>query len=393
MDDPPHDDERDDVKLDDERTPDGGTETSTGRGVDDGDGGERDDPPDDRTMLQVSHALRRGGTNDSLFSRLRGAGLWFLVDANRWLVVAVLTTSMFVSLFGIVVLSPVSIRDYLLAGTLTSKGYVELQTITVTVITIVLSINQLVLSPELGALSDQRSRLEDVIDTRTRAEELAEAPTTPTDPDHYLLTLIAATEAKARRLGEAVTDSDPTLRQRVDRYVADVDRETERVHDALEGRRFGTIELLGAAMHFTTADDIHAVRRMHNEYAESLSGAEERAFSDMLDALKLYTVAREYFRSLYVQWEFINFSRAILYTGLPALLVAHLTIGFVDANAFQGTLFGVPTLLWYETAAFTIATVPVIVVISYAARLSLLAKTGIFISPFNPESKGRHWEE
>ena len=104
-------------------------------------------------------------------------------------------------------------------------------------------------------------------------------------------------------------------------------------------------------------------------------------------------MAREYFRALYVQWEFTNFSRAILYLGLPSLVGAHLSIGFVAANAFPGTLFGLPTLFLYETATFTVAIVPVIVVISYTARLSTLAKANVFISPFSPEREGGHWEK
>lgn len=146
-------------------------------------------------------------------------------------------------------------------------------------------------------------------------------------------------------------------------------------------------------MHFTTAEKIRAVRDLYDRHAESLSDAEREAFEDLLDVLELYTVTREYFRALYVRWEFVNFSRAILYLGLPALIVAHLTIGFVDANAFPGMVFGLPMLFLYESVAFTIILLPVLVVISYAARLSLLAKAGIFVSPFSPERKRGHWEE
>lgn len=349
---------------------------------------------DDGTTIRVSDALRHEAPQGSPTERLRRIELWLLVDAHRWLVIGLLSAVVFLTVVIVVVLSPPSVMAYLVQGTALAKGYVELQTVDVTVVTIVLAINQLVLSPELGSLGRQRERLETVVENRVRTEELAGVSTPPTAPSEYLELLAETTKRRAERLREAVAEGDePSLETAVNRYVEDVTRETERVAEAIADERFGTIEMLGAAMHFTTAEDIRAVRDLHAKHEASLTDAEAAAFDELLGALKLYTVAREYFRALYVQWEFINFSRAILYLGLPAVVVAHLSIGFIDANAFPGTLLGLPTLFWYETAAFTVVLVPVIVVISYAARLSMLAKASIFVSPFSPEREGGHWEE
>lgn len=342
---------------------------------------------------RVSDALRHESTG-SLLDRLRGVELWLFVDVHRLVLTGLISVAVFLTVVFAVVLSPPSVMAYLVEGTALAKGYVELQTINVTVITIVLAINQLVLTPELGSLGDQRSRLDDALSSRMDAAKFADVPTMPTDPDQYLQTLVGATQDRVSRLREAVADSDdPALRREVDRYAEDVIDEAERVAAGLEDQQFGTIELLGAAMHFTTAEEIHGIRDLHERYADALTEGQAQAFEDVLDLLSLYTVAREYFRSHYVQWEFINFSRAILYVGLPAIVVAHLTVGFVDANAFPGTLFGLPALFLYEALAFTVVLVPVVVVISYAARLSTLAKASIFVSPFSPERRGGHWEE
>ncbi|NEU56560.1 hypothetical protein [Halorussus sp. MSC15.2] len=353
-----------------------------------------DERSDDRSTVRVSDALRHESSSGSVWEWLRRFELWLFVDAHRWSIIGLLTASVFFAVVLGVVLAPPSVMEYLVRGTALAKGYVELQTIDVTVITIVLSINQLVLSPELGTVGEQQSRLDEVLDNRTNAEELGDRPTTPMAPNEYLQFLVETTRGRVERLRETVAEGgDRTLRRNVEAYADDVVRETDRVAAALDDRQFGTIELMGAAMHFTTAEKIHAVRDLHERHAESLSDEEAEAFDDVLDALELYTVAREYFRALYVRWEFIDFSRAILYLGLPAVVVAHVSIGFIGAQAFAGTLFGLPTLFLYEAAAFTVAMVPVVVVISYAARLSTLAKAGIFVSPFSPEREGGHWEE
>ncbi|WP_435179263.1 hypothetical protein [Halorussus sp. AFM4] len=354
---------------------------------------QTDEAPDERSTRRVSDALRHESTGSPL-GWLRRAELWLLVDAHRWAVVGLLAAAVFATVVVAVVLAPPSAREYLVGGTSIAKGYVELQTIDVTVITIVLSINQLVLSPELGTVGQQRSRLDDVLDNRTETQELADAPSAPNDPAQYLQLLVAATRRRAEQLRETVAEhGDATVRRDVDRSVDEVVRKADRVAASLENREFGTVELVGAAMHFTTAEEMRAMRDLRRRHEASLSADGAAAFDRLLEVLKLYTVAREYFRALYVQWEFINFSRAILYLGLPAVVVAHLSIGFIGSKAFSGTLLGLPTLFLYETASFTVVLVPVIVVISYAARLSMLAKAGIFVSPFSPEREGGHWEE
>ena len=353
-----------------------------------------DEPPDERSTLRVSDALRHESASGSPREWLREAELWLFVDAHRWVVVGLLSAVVFATIVLGVILAPPSAREYLVGGTSVAKGYVELQTIDVTVITIVLSINQLVLSPELGTVGEQRSRLDDAMENRAETEALADAPSVPNDPAQYLQLLVEATRARAERLREAVAEhGDATVRRDVEQALDNVIREADRVATDLEDRQFGTVELVGAAMHFTTAEEIRAMRDLRQRHGESLSTDEEAAFDEVLEVLELYTVAREYFRALYVQWEFINFSRAILYLGLPAVVVAHLSVGFIGAKAFSGTLLGLPTMFLYETAAFTVVLVPVVVVISYAARLSMLAKAGIFVSPFSPEREGGHWEE
>lgn len=338
-----------------------------------------------RSTVRVSETLRRPDGPGGLRGWLRGRWLWLLVDADRWAVVAALSGGVFVAVVGAVLLGPPSVLAYLVGGTALAKGYVELQTLVVTVITVVLAINQLVLSPELGSLGRQRSRLDDVLENRSWTEAVAGVPTAPTEPDEYLRVVTEATRDRALRLREATADADdPEVRAAVDDYVDDVVRQTERAAAVLEDARFGTTDMLGAAMHVTTAEEIRRIRDLRARHADALSDEEAAAVDEMLEVLELYTVAREYFRALYVQWEFINFSRAILVIGLPAVVVAHLTIGFVDANAFPGSVFGVRNLFWYESLAFAVTVTPVSVVVSYAARLSMIARASIFVSPFRP---------
>jgi hypothetical protein len=325
--------------------------------------------------------------DDGLAGRLRRLWGWVLVDANRWLVVGVLATFVFVSTLLVGLFGPVSAQQFLLEGTSTAEAYVEIQPAIITIATIVLAVNQLVLSPDIGPISTQRRRLEDVIDHRINVENEARVATSPTEPAKFLGTITDATRKRAATLEEAFDGGgDPDLRRRVREFTQDLTEEATRVGDALTDQRFREIEMLGAAMHYDTTRDISRLRTLLNESSGSLSTEQEHAMKDLLGVLELFTVSREYVRTLYVRTEFIGFSRALLYTALPAFLLAHFAIQIIGPNALPGTTLGVPDLLWYECATITATSVPFLVLISYVGRLVTLAETSVFIGPFLPGS-------
>lgn len=95
-------------------------------------------------------------------SRLK---LWFLLEADRWLVIAVLVAIVFTTLLGVGYLYPTAeaaIRTSDSVDTL----FQALLAATITGVTLVLTLNQLVLSQELGAVGDQRERMDGAMQFR-----------------------------------------------------------------------------------------------------------------------------------------------------------------------------------------------------------------------------------
>lgn len=70
-----------------------------------------------------------------------------------------------------------------------------------------------------------------------------------------------------------------------------------------------------------------------------------------------FTVAREYYFTLYIRWQFIRFSCAVLYRGVPAFFVAPYTIQTISLSALPGMTLGVRNLLLFERATLTV-TIP-----------------------------------
>lgn len=340
------------------------------------------DRADDGAVTRVSDAMVEKG-EQTVSSRLREVELRLLIDVSRHGVIAGLAVVVFVTTLFVGAFGPASVQQYLLDGTAIADAYIELQPGIITAITIVLAINQLVLSSEFGALGHQRRRLEDVLSHRRDVEENADVVSSPTSPAGFLRTITEATREHLLQLDEATDDDDRALRDRLTACIEEIRHDIRPIGEALETRKFGSIELLGVAIHYDTTRDIHRIRRLRRTYDEEPSREQSRALEELLTALEQYDVAREYFRTRYLQTQFIRFSRAVLLTGLPALMVAHYSVGIIGPDVLPGATFGISNLLWFESATFTIALLPVLVIVSYVARIITLAETSIFVGPFS----------
>lgn len=117
------------------------------------------------------------------------AKLWLLLEADRWLVTGVLLAIVFLTLVGVGYLSPAAehaIRTSDSVDTL-FQGFL---TATITGVTLVLTLNQLVLSQELGAVTDQRDRMEGAMEFRQDAADVIQAPVSPSRPAQFLRALV-----------------------------------------------------------------------------------------------------------------------------------------------------------------------------------------------------------
>lgn len=240
------------------------------------------------------------------------------------------------------------------------------------------------MSPEFGSISHQRQRLEDILSHRRNVEENVGIVSSPTEPSGFLRTITDATREHLVELDDATTESDDQeLRGQFTDCIDGLRDGLRPVSDALEAQDFNEVELFGAAMHYNADQDIHRIHRLRRMYDEELSDEQSQALEELLSALKQDDVAREYFRTRYLQTQFIQFSRMMLLTGLPAVLVAHYSIGIIGSGVLTGTTPGIRDLLWFESGTFTLTMVPLLVIVSYVARIITLAETSVFIGPFS----------
>nr|WP_049890816.1 hypothetical protein [Natrinema versiforme] len=97
-------------------------------------------------------------SSDTLRGRTGGSRVahWFLLDANRWLFAGLLAAAAFAVFVGLGTVA-LPLRTAMESGTPIETAFQVLIAAILTGVTLVVSINQLVLSQELGRLGDQQA--------------------------------------------------------------------------------------------------------------------------------------------------------------------------------------------------------------------------------------------
>ena len=252
----------------------------------------------------------------------------------------------------------------------------------ITGVTLIISIAQLSVSRELASAGDQRDRMTNSLTLQEDIEDAAGSIGGPS-PATYLGLLCAASRQQATALENAVSEnSDATLRERVDRFADRVVENADGIEEELASAQFGEFAVIRAALNYNYSWKIYATRRLQIDYEDSLTDEENEAFDRMSTVLQLFGPAQEYFKTHYLQWEFVNLSRAIMYVAVPALTVAMAVLLYVDAAVFPGQILGIDNLTWIVSATATFTLLPFFVFISYMLRIGTISKRTGTTGPF-----------
>lgn len=320
--------------------------------------------------------------------RLYRGKRWFLLDAGRWVVSAILLVATFAVIVLVGTLGPVPVESFLTAGIAPGAVFVELLKMIVSVVVIVLSINQLVLSPGLGPVGEQRDRYEGAMELRSEVEAHTGVRTSPTAPAHFLEVLLEAIEDQARSIRAlAVEAPDDAFRDEVTSYADAVLEETEQVERAVANTRYGEFGPVSATLRFALSEKVRTLRDLRALHGDRLSAEEAAAFDEMDDRLELFAVAREYLKTVYIRSEYIDLSQGLLYIGLPTVVLTYLAAQVYEPTIFPGTTAGIDTQLLFVSGAVTVALAPFALLVSYVFRLAALSRSTLFVGPFAARSR------
>jgi len=301
---------------------------------------------------------------------------WLFIDGNRLVVTAGLTGLTYLVLLAAnALIGPIAREEtspiFYLFSALVGGNF--------TLITIVISVSQLVVSRQLGTPGQIRDQIESTNNFRESIEETSDidvAPVTPTEFLHILLQSAAElTRTVTQEIEQSEGDPWEELTDAVDQLAAHVGR----VEKQISKSDVTVVSALAVTLDTNYSADIYQLRSIRAQYGEELSEEVMDCLDTLVVRLQQIDIGRQYMKTLYMQDELSKLSRSLLYVGVPALLVS---VYMLRAFAVGFETLSPDVLFAFVPLAITISLAPLLVLVAYILRLTTVARRTIAITPF-----------
>ncbi|RQG91699.1 hypothetical protein EA462_04635 [Natrarchaeobius halalkaliphilus] len=328
----------------------------------------------DREPALESHGADIGKRTNSL-ARVRD---WVLVDGDRIFVSTLISVAAFLVFLGLGELGIISfVNDdsiTRLAGGMIAGTF--------SLVTLVVSINQLILSQEFAAAGESEDQLEAILSFRADAADATDVPAVPASPTRVLELLVETIGDRARTLAATVDHRDDEFATRVRRYTNSIEESAERADETLEHTSFGTFRAVSAAIGYDDDWQLYVARHLRGR-EDDLPDEARDALEELIETIQLFSVAREQFKTTYLQRELTRFSQLTIYCGVPAILSAML-IGFLYAD-IGGASISLGYLPIVVSALIAVVLSPLALLTSYILRTATVTRRTASVGPMLPQ--------
>jgi len=299
---------------------------------------------------------------------------WVLLEGHRLAVTGALVTFVYVTIT--------------LVGTVWTFEMQELLTETPTVenlldtflsgiillVSIVVSINSIVLSHDITSVGTQEDRIEGIMEFRRDIGGLTESGQRPSDPSSFLSLLSDVIDERAAKFEATLDGTDEEFTEAAQSYTDAIESTIGRLGAIEEsgGAEFGVL-WMGLEIDYGTHLD--RSRAFEEAYGDRMCEEAREELHELIRTLELFAIGKEYFKTLYYSREVSQLSRTLLVVSLPAILINSSAVLAINAEIFPEVwLFGLPPLTSFVATVFTISLVPYVILTSYMLRLATVAR-------------------
>ncbi|WP_224335902.1 hypothetical protein [Haloprofundus halobius] len=305
---------------------------------------------------------------------------WVLLRGDRLTLAALLLVGLLAVFYLLVVLRVIRFRRlqpvyYVFSGLISGN---------LTLITVVVSINQLLLSRELQTPGELESQIQNVDEFKHRVEDAA-GRIAPVRPAPFLDLLMENTRQEAQRLGGlAIGPGCDDAWDEIDDLVTSVTRHIDSVTALLTSSETSTFRALSATLTTNYAEEIYRARKI--QVTHDLTEETDEALDRLVDRFKEVDIARQYFKSVYLQEELSSLSRVLLYAGLPAE-----TISVVVLLSLTTSPGDISPLVRFAVLPVTAAAglVPLVLLFSFILRTATVTQRTAASLPFTTPKQER----
>lgn len=249
-----------------------------------------------------------------------------------------------------------------------------------TLLTIALSINQLVLSRVFGTVDELSDRLDGSRELRENVASLAGVPSSPNDPAAFLSLVATTLTARANGLVAMVEETDWDPPSKVTNAFRDIAAYGESLDEHIE-EESSINTVLTVVLGNEYAVNTTAVRHLENEFEGSIPEEASAEFQAVEELLESVAVVRQFYKTIAIHQDFATLSRLLVYTGVTALLTAITVTLIYRTNSVTVPAQMLPIVI---SAAIGIIFAPLALFMSYVLRAATVGRHTVSVGPFVP---------
>lgn len=304
---------------------------------------------------------------------------WLLLEGDRLAVAGGIAGGVAVLVYALAVLGVVTLGPQSNVRTVLSSG---LTSGLLTLVTIALSINQLLLSRVFGPPEEFADRLSGTEEFRERVSRAADTPLYENEPKVFLRRIVEAIQRRAETLDDELpADAPEELRDypgELSSYAGDV---AETVEDDDSGQ--DTMDVLTALLGPAYARALTTIPRLQDEYETALSESATVELAALLELVKSLAVFRQFLKTLAIQQDLARLSRLVAYTGVAGLATTiALSLAYTSGS---GAVLSAGVLRPVVSLGLGVAVLPLALFVSYVLRVATISmytvSAGSFIPP------------
>lgn len=310
---------------------------------------------------------------------------WVLIDANRLLVTGGVLVGVFALTEGLLLANVITVGPRSTVKTMFGSGVISGL---FTLITVALTINQLISSRVFGSPNTLRDRYDGADRLRRSVEKVTGGSPGPVDTVAFISLLGDELERLAWTLENEAQEPPGDVPPMLSEYVSDLSQYAAGVSEV-------TREMKPAVVMSTLAGSDYArfvsrTDELVSDHADELSEDAEETLGEIGRMLEALAISRQYFKTITIQQELAGVSRLVIYTGLPALLVAfYVTLVY---RSDPTTVVPPEVLSLVVAGAITVVTAPLVVLMVYILRIATIMRYTVSVGPFAPPTEWP-WEE
>jgi hypothetical protein len=256
-----------------------------------------------------------------------------------------------------------------------------------TLITIVVSISQFVLSRHLESPGEIREKTDEMVQYRREVGATTNQRVVPVAPSAFVLMLFRTIAHRVEALSAELTTGsvaegtvDEAVSSELDGLVTGLGEHVEYVIALLSRPSTGLNHALFTTLNASYEQDIYDAWRLRTEHAETLPDEAVDALDDLVESLEQVDVARRVFKTVFIQSELATLSRTLLYIGVP-VQVATVVLMLLFTGSGEWTTAPATLRLVIPTIV-TVGFAPILLLTAYILRLATVARRTASMYPF-----------